>query len=53
MRAMLLLLASLATAAAAQDTDFERVLLADTSGSLTSEELSIQREGYAATTTDP
>ena len=48
--ALLLLIATLTTA---QDTDLALVLQAYASGSLASEELYFQREGYGAAMTDP
>lgn len=53
MRHLLLILALLATPAAAQDTDLELVLLADASGSIDASEIAFQREGYAQAITDP
>lgn len=47
---------ALATSAEAQETtevDLELVLLADSSGSITDEEIAFQRQGYAAALTDP
>ncbi|MEM7488531.1 MAG: DUF1194 domain-containing protein [Pseudomonadota bacterium] len=49
----LALLALLAPAARAQDTDLELVLLADASGSISPAELAFQRDSYAAAITDP
>ena len=49
-------LAALCLPAAAQDrveVDLELVLLADSSGSITDEEIAFQRQGYAAALTDP
>ncbi|WP_370159601.1 DUF1194 domain-containing protein [Salipiger bermudensis] len=48
-----LALSLLASAALAQDTDLELVLLADSSGSISPAELMFQREGYAQAMTDP
>lgn len=53
MRHAFLALALLATPAAAQDTDLELVLLADSSGSITQSELLFQRQAYAEALTDP
>ncbi|MBU2963038.1 DUF1194 domain-containing protein [Citreicella sp. C3M06] len=49
----LLTSAVLSSAAQAQDTDLELVLLADASGSITQSELMFQREGYAQAMQDP
>jgi hypothetical protein len=48
-----LALSLLAGPALAQDTDLELVLLADSSGSISPDELMFQREGYAQAMTDP
>lgn len=53
MRRLALALSLLAAPALAQDTDLELVLLADSSGSISPEELMFQREGYAQAMTDP
>lgn len=54
MRLLILLSVLLfATAAAAQDTDLELVLLADASGSIDQQEIELQRQGYALALTDP
>lgn len=53
MRLMILVLALLAGAAQAQDTDLELVLLADASGSIDQAEIDFQRQGYAEAITDP
>ena len=51
--ALVLALSLPAGPALAQDTDLELVLLADSSGSISPEELMFQREGYAQAMTDP
>lgn len=53
MRRLALALSLLAAPALAQDTDLELVLLADSSGSISPDELMFQREGYAQAMTDP
>lgn len=53
MRALFLILALLASPAAAEDVELELVLLADASGSITAQEIRFQREGYAEAMTDP
>lgn len=53
MRRLALALSLLAAPALAQDTDLELVLLADSSGSISPDELMFQREGYAQAMTAP
>ena len=50
---MLAVLAALPAGAQAREVDLELVLMADSSGSITMEEIRFQRAGYAAALTDP
>lgn len=50
---LLPVLALFAAPAAAQEVDLELVLMADASGSITTEEILFQRQGYAQALTDP
>lgn len=50
---LLPVLALLAAPAAAQEVDLELVLMADATGSITTEEILFQRQGYAQALTDP
>ncbi|MEL7132284.1 MAG: DUF1194 domain-containing protein [Pseudomonadota bacterium] len=53
MRLFIFLLALTVRPAFAEDVDLELVLLADASGSITSDEIAFQRQGYADALTDP
>ncbi len=51
--AVALILALVAAPAAAQEVDLELLLLADASGSISDDEIALQREGYARAITSP
>lgn len=53
MRRLALFLSLMAWPVLAEDVDLELVLLADASGSITTDEIAFQRQGYAQALTDP